>query len=123
VNQNGQAITGYYIVLRTSAGKSLATGYTTKTFTGLTTGTSYEVELDSYGSCTFEHWQGTTNSGDLAFTASGPQTFVGVFDCSGAAAPAAAKSAPAIQPLPLAAFSVMMGSTLIAGKITRVKRD
>ena len=79
-------MTGYYTVLRTSTGAKVATGYTTKTFTsGMTAGTKYEVELDSYGSCTFADWQGTTNSGDLTFTAaSGSQTFVGVYDCTSA---------------------------------------
>jgi hypothetical protein len=86
VNQNGATITGYYTALRTSTGTKISTGYTTKTFTsGMTAGTKYEIELDSYGSCTFTNWQGTTDSGDLTFTAaSGPQTLVGVYDCTSA---------------------------------------
>jgi hypothetical protein len=84
VNQNGAPITGYWTVLRTSSGSKIASGYTTKTFTsGMTVGSNYEIELDGYGSCTFSHWQGTSNSGDLTFTAAGgSQTFVGVFDCT-----------------------------------------
>ena len=84
VNQNGQSITGYWTALRSSTGKSLATGYTTKTFTSITVGTNYEIELDSYGSCTFSHWQDSGSSVDpRTFTATaGPETFIGVFTCT-----------------------------------------
>jgi hypothetical protein len=89
VNQNGQAITGYYAVLRTNAGQSIAHGYTTVTFNGLTQGTTYAIELDGYGSCQFSHWKDSGSSTDpRTFTASGALTLVGVYNCGSSAAPA-----------------------------------
>jgi hypothetical protein len=83
VDQNGNIITGYWTVLYGAAGNQIATGYTTKFFNQVTAGTTYQIELDSYGSCTFQHWQGTTNSGDYAFTQpNGPLTVVGVYSCT-----------------------------------------
>jgi hypothetical protein len=84
VNQNGATITGYYATLRTSAGKQITTGYTTVTFTDVTANTNYEIELDGYASCTFNHWQGTGSTTDpLPFTQpNGPLTVVGVFNCT-----------------------------------------
>jgi hypothetical protein len=38
VNQNGQAITGYWSVLRSSGGGQVGTGYTTRSYAGLTPG-------------------------------------------------------------------------------------
>lgn len=120
INQNGQVITGYYTVLRTHTGTKIASGYTTKTFTsGTTAGTQYEIELDSYGSCTFTNWQGTSNSGDLSFTAtSGPQTFVGVYNCTNAGAPAYHTTA---QPLPVLAVAFIVGMSLLVGGIEKAK--
>ena len=83
VNQNAKAITGYWAVLYSSSGSKIAAGYTTKTFTAVKAGTRYQVELNSYGSCTFTNWQGTTNSGKIAFTQpNGPLTLVGVYTCT-----------------------------------------
>jgi hypothetical protein len=96
VNQNGAPITGYWTVLYGPHGGQLATGYTTKTFGGLTSGTQYSVELDSYAGCQFSHWQDTSSGSDVrSFTASGAQTFVGVYTCtSSRAAAIALVSAP-----------------------------
>ena len=83
VNQNGGAITGYETTLSSSSGSLISTGFTSETFTDVTAGTSYEIALDSYGSCTFENWQDTGSSVDSrTVTASGAQTFVGVYDCT-----------------------------------------
>jgi hypothetical protein len=87
VNQNGAPITGYWTVLYNAHGGQLATGYTTKAFSGLTSGTKYSVELDSYAGCQFSHWQDTNSGSDVrSFTASGAQTFVGVYTCTSRAA-------------------------------------
>ena len=83
VNQNGAAITGYETTLSSSSGSLISTGYTPESFTDVTAGTSYEIALDSYGSCTFENWQDTGSSVDSrTVTANGAQTFVGVYDCT-----------------------------------------
>jgi hypothetical protein len=88
VNQNGATITGYYATLSSSTGKRISTGYTTKTFTDVTAGTNYEIALDSYASCTFEHWQDTgSTTNPRTFTqANGPMTLVGVYDCTSSSA-------------------------------------
>jgi hypothetical protein len=84
VDQNGNTITGYYATLRSSSGKLISTGYTGTTFTDVTAGTKYQVELDSYASCQFQYWQGSGSATDpLPFTQSaGQMTVVGVYDCS-----------------------------------------
>jgi hypothetical protein len=82
VNQNGAAITGYLTTLSSTSGSLISTGYTPETFTDVTAGTSYQIALESYGSCTFEDWQGTGSSGATTVTASGAQTLVGVYDCT-----------------------------------------
>jgi hypothetical protein len=89
VNQNGATITGYYNVLRTSTGSRISTGYTTKTYTNVVANTNYEMELDSYASCTFSHWQstGSPTANPLPFTQpNGPLTLIGVFNCTSGAA-------------------------------------
>ena len=41
------------------------------------------MELDSYKSCQFSHWQDNgATANERTFTASGAQTFVGVYTCS-----------------------------------------
>ena len=60
-----------------------STGYTTKTFTAITAGTAYSVELGNYGSCTFSHWQDGSTSIIRAFTATAsPETFTAVYTCT-----------------------------------------
>ena len=85
VDQNNNPITGYDTILRTNTGSKIASGFTTKTFTtGLTAGTNYQIVLDSYGACTFNHWQDTGSTANpRTFTAvKGPLTFVGVYTCT-----------------------------------------
>jgi hypothetical protein len=121
VDQDGQPIAGYYSVLRTSAGVAVASGYTQRTYMAVTAGERYEIQLDSYGGCTFDHWQATGGStaDPLPFTqADGPITFVGVFDCtsSGSLAQtsliAMLSGAMAIVPLPVTILAVALGSLL-----------
>lgn len=82
VNQNGSPISGYYVVLYNSAGGVLGTGFTTKTFP-TTSGNSYSVRADSYGSCVFTHWSNGATSDPMPFTASSSaQTFTAVYNCS-----------------------------------------
>jgi hypothetical protein len=98
VNQNGQAITGYWSVLRSSGGGQVGTGYTPRAYTGLTPGATYTIELDGYGNCQFSHWQDSGSSVDpRTFTASGALTLVGVYNCGSGAAPAAAVGRVGLQ--------------------------
>jgi hypothetical protein len=114
VNQNGATITGYYTTLRTSAGRQITTGYTQVTFTDVTANTNYEMELDSYASCTFSHWQssGSPTTDPLPFTQpNGPLTLVGVYNCTsgGAVGGGAPASMLAIVFALLSQFAMPLG--------------
>jgi hypothetical protein len=87
-------------------------------FTGLTTGTAYSVTLESYGSCTFEHWQDTGSATDpRTFTANGALTLVGVYNCIGAS-PNAATHSNNLLGLSgqVVVVSAVIGSTLFVGR-------
>lgn len=83
VNQNGGKITGYYVGLYNSGGTLINHGFSWVTFSGLSVGTTYSVEPDNYGSCTFNHWQDTgSTTRDRSFTAASTQTFTAVYYCT-----------------------------------------
>jgi YVTN family beta-propeller protein len=83
VDSSGIPITGYYTVLRDSTGSVVQTGYTPATF-ATTSGASYSVEADSYGSCTFAHWSSGATADPITFTAtSSPQTLTAIYNCGG----------------------------------------
>jgi YVTN family beta-propeller protein len=84
VDQNGNAISGYYVTLYNhTTSTAVAHGFTDVTF-GTESGSSYELAADSYGSCTFNHWQVSGDpTGRLVFTAApSPQTFVAEYSCA-----------------------------------------
>lgn len=83
VDQNNNPITGYFVGIYDTNHNLLYSGYSPATFNQLTIGTNYYVEPDSYGSCTFNHWQDTgSTTRDRSFTAASTQTFVAVYDCT-----------------------------------------
>jgi hypothetical protein len=121
VDQNGNAITGYWTVLSSSTGTQISTGFTPVTFSALTTGTTYSVTLGSYGSCTFSHWEDNSNTNAArSFTAvSGAQTFTGVFNCTNVTTTSSTTAAPAVagNPLLSALFvSLITGSSIVVGR-------
>ena len=93
VDQNGNAIFGYYSVLYdangipvetglTSAGPALA-GFTTQTFQ-TSAGQVYSLQVDSYGRCTFSHWSDGVTRNPRPFAATSNETaFTAVYDCLG----------------------------------------
>lgn len=82
VDQNNNPITGYYVGLYDSNHNLITSSYTPHTFSD-TVGTNYYVEPDSYGTCTFNHWQDTGSTiRDRSFTAQSSQTFVAVYQCT-----------------------------------------
>jgi hypothetical protein len=87
VDQNGNAMTGYYVALFDQSSNVLGTGFTPMTFADLTTGQAYIVQADSsYGGCTFTYWieTGGTNY-QMNFTAmNATQTFTAVYSCTNA---------------------------------------
>lgn len=84
---SGNTISGYYTVLMDSSGNVLATGYTPATF-ATTSGSSYQVQVDDYGNCTFINWSDGVTSDPRPFTASsGALSFTAVYYCGGTSAP------------------------------------
>jgi hypothetical protein len=81
INQDGAAITGYYTILYSSSGSVVDTGFTPTTFS-TTSGDTYSVQADSYGSCTFTSWSGGATANPMSFTAtSSAQTFTAEYNC------------------------------------------
>jgi hypothetical protein len=81
VDQDGNTMAGYYTALWTS-GSVIATGFTTSVFS-TTSGQSYSIQVDSYGSCTFSHWSDGVTTNPRPFTASSsPESFTAVYTCS-----------------------------------------
>ncbi len=80
---NGNTITSYYMVLYDSSGDVLATGFTPATFS-TTSGVTYSIQADSYGSCTFSSWSNGATSDPMTFTAtSGTTSFTAIYSCTG----------------------------------------
>jgi hypothetical protein len=82
VDQNGNLITGYYVVLYDSNGNVVTTGFTTANFT-TDAGSTYGLQADSYGNCTFSSWSGVGSQNPMSFTAtSGAQSFTAQYNCT-----------------------------------------
>ena len=81
VDQSGNAITGYYTVLDQNGGP-VGTGFSPAAFT-VSSGVSYAVGVQDYGSCHFDHWTDTGSTDrQRTFTASsGAQTMTAMYDC------------------------------------------
>jgi Peptidase A4 family len=89
VDQNGNAISGYYTVLLSSDGSVMSTEFTPTTFSGLTVGQAYSVQVDDFGSCSFAKWADTGDTSTIRdFTAGGAESFTAVYTCSAVASPA-----------------------------------
>jgi hypothetical protein len=80
VNTSGEPITGYYATLY-YGGTVIQSGYTPVTFTGLTDGSNYTLDVHNYGGCNFEKWQDTggTNPERTVTAGEYDQTFTAVY--------------------------------------------
>jgi len=77
----GQALSGYYVTVTNSAGKTIRTGYTTAQFT-LRSGT-YTVSISDYGGEYFSHWSdGTTTRSHSVTIKSGIKVSLSAVFCS-----------------------------------------
>jgi hypothetical protein len=83
LDQNGNAITGYYVRLLGHSGNEINDAYSPATFQ-LTDGQTYSIETSNYLSCTFNHWQDTgSTNGTRTFIASNDmQKFTAVYACT-----------------------------------------
>jgi len=87
VNQNGSAISGYYVVLYSANGSVMATGLTPQTFE-TAIGSTYSVQVQDYGSCTFSHWSdGITGDSMIFIMTSGSLDLTAAYSCGRAASP------------------------------------
>jgi hypothetical protein len=84
VNQENQAITGYYTQLDSLSYVEIDHGYTAYTYgsSDFTAGDGYYVYADSYGDCTFTQWSTGSTAMPLEVTAAGTQTFTAEYDCT-----------------------------------------
>jgi hypothetical protein len=84
VDQTGTAIFGYYTAISDSSGNVLASGFTTKTFS-TTSGATYSIVADGYGSCTFAKWSDGVTSDPRTITgSSGSLSLTAVYSCGSA---------------------------------------
>jgi hypothetical protein len=81
VAQNGSSLSGYYTVLYNSVGTEITDGYEPYIYQGATYGDDYQVQADSYGSCTFQNWE--DYSGNPATFPAQNQVLTAVYDCGG----------------------------------------
>jgi hypothetical protein len=80
-NSAGATITGFWTVLYDHTGAVSASGYTPITYS-LSDGQAYSVEADSYGSCTFSHWQDNGSTADpRSISISSNTNLVAIYDC------------------------------------------
>ena len=78
---NGNVLTGYAVELHDTNGNTLDTEYSPATLT-LNAGQAYQVEADSYGSCTFDHWDDTGATADTRDVSIQADTsLTAVFNC------------------------------------------
>jgi len=82
VDQNAKPIFGYYVVLWGSSGGVSSTGFTSANMS-TTAGSTYGLQADSYGNCTFSQWSDGVRSDPRSFSAtSGTITFTAVYNCA-----------------------------------------
>jgi hypothetical protein len=91
IDQNGNAIFGYYAALYNQNGDVIGTGFTTQTFgLGLINAVpppTFSLEVGGYGGCIFSHWSdGVTNNPRQFAASGGPLAFTAVYNCSGGSA-------------------------------------
>lgn len=81
-NLNGVSISGYYTVL-SLGGSPVSTGFTPVAF-GLADGQSYLVQVDNYGSCSFDHWSDTGSTvASRSISINSDTQITAVYNCGG----------------------------------------
>lgn len=88
VDQNGNALTGYYVGLFNSGGTQIDYGYTPTQFS-ISMGNSYSIDALDYAYCNFDYWNDGTGSDYRSFTAatSTYMVFTAVYDCTSGSDP------------------------------------
>ena len=82
VDINGNVVAGLAVELHDTNGNTLVTNDSPATFS-LNAGQTYGVEADSFGSCTFDHWEDTGATSDTrSVSIQSDTTLTAVFNCS-----------------------------------------
>jgi hypothetical protein len=81
-NLSGNAISGYYTLLY-QGGQLVKSGFTPTSFT-VNNGQTYTIEVQDFGSCTFDHWTNpTSTTRDQVIVANTDTTMTAVYNCGG----------------------------------------
>jgi len=81
VDMNGNAVTGLAVELQDTNGNTLVTNDSPATFS-VNAGQTYNVEADSFGSCTFDHWSDTGATSDIrSVSISSDTSLTAVLNC------------------------------------------
>ncbi len=121
-NLDGSSLTGYYTVLY--QGSSLASsGFTPATF-ALGDGQSYTVQVDNYGSCSFDHWAdtGSTNP-SRPISIEGNTQITAVYNCGSGGGSSVTVNSVDKGGNPLSGFYIVLlegGSTVATGFTTAI---
>ena len=75
---NGALFNGMWMVIRSTNGQILTTGFTTMKF-GATSGSTYVITASNYGSLIFSHWSNGSTSSTITVSASGALTLVAYY--------------------------------------------
>jgi hypothetical protein len=81
VDMNGNALAGFAVELQDTNGNTLVTNDSPATFS-LNAGQTYDVQADSFGACTFDHWTDAGATGDTrSVSIQSDTTLTAVLNC------------------------------------------
>lgn len=87
VNQNGSAISGYFVVLYGANGSEMSTGTTPAAFSVSPNGT-YSFQVQHHGACTFSRWSNGVPDDTISFKVTTYALHLtAIYDCGAAALP------------------------------------
>jgi len=87
VDQNGSAISGYFVVLYGANGSEISTGTTPAAFS-VNSNSTYSFQVQRYGACTFSRWSSGVTDDTIAFSVTTYALHLtAIYDCGAAALP------------------------------------
>jgi hypothetical protein len=87
VDQNGSAISGYFVVLYGANGSEISTGETPAAFS-VDPNSTYGFQVERYGACTFSRWSSGVTDDTLEFNVTTYALHLtAIYDCGAAALP------------------------------------
>lgn len=87
VDQNGSAISGYFVVLYGANGSEMSTGTTPAAFS-VTSNSTYSLQVQRYGACAFSRWSSGVTEDTISFKVTTYALHLtAIYDCGAAALP------------------------------------